>query len=203
MKRFEVTFSEFVAYQSVVEVQAENEADAKLIVSHGGRTLPGYKDIGNVIQEIHISTINELRVVDFYEKALQIAMKEIGVHEIAGSKHNPRILEYHKSTSYKATTDEIPWCASFVNWVLMLAELKRTNSAAAISFLTLGKPLPAPIKGCVTVSKRTGGNHVFFYLGENDTHVQALGGNQSDSVCIKWISKQELHKDCYRSLEAA
>lgn len=46
---------------------------------------------------------------------LKIAMKELGVRELAGSKHNPRIIEYHKATSLKATQDEVSWCSSFVN----------------------------------------------------------------------------------------
>src|SRR6185436_11178789 len=52
---------------------------------------------------------------------MDIARAEIGQGEVAGSRHNPRILEYHASTRLKPNTDEIPWCASFVNWVMQQA----------------------------------------------------------------------------------
>jgi hypothetical protein len=50
--------------------------------------------------------------------AYDIATQELGVAEIYGDVHNKRILEYHQATRLKATTDEVAWCASFVNWCL-------------------------------------------------------------------------------------
>jgi hypothetical protein len=35
-------------------------------------------------------------------------------------------------------------------------------------------------------SPSSGSGHVFFYLGENDKGVLALGGNQSDRVCRQY-----------------
>jgi hypothetical protein len=39
------------------------------------------------------------------------------VRERAGKLHHPRILEYHRATRLRATTDEVPWCAAFICWL--------------------------------------------------------------------------------------
>ena len=50
--------------------------------------------------------------------------------------------------------------------------------------------LNGPALGAVTTmwrgSPSSGSGHVFFYLGENDKGVLALGGNQSDQVCRQY-----------------
>lgn len=43
-------------------------------------------------------------------KWLEIAEKELGVHEIPGPKSEARIVQYHSSTWLTATSDETPWC---------------------------------------------------------------------------------------------
>lgn len=118
-----------------------------------------------------------------------IARKEIGVKEIKGSKHNPRILEYHQETTLKATTDEVPWCASFVCWCLHMAGLRSTRSAAARSFLKLPDStiikLSAAVTGDIVILKRGTSSwqgHVGFYVSHTSTHVKLVGGNQSDMV---------------------
>lgn len=128
---------------------------------------------------------------------MQVARREIGVRETVGSAHNPRIIEYHASTSLKATTDETAWCASFVNWCLRQAGVTGTNSAAAASFVTWGKEVAAqPGAVCVIYnasaansSLSRSGNHVGFLVDETSTNYVLLGGNQSDSVKISNFSK--------------
>ncbi|MFX8605073.1 hypothetical protein ABTM12_19650, partial [Acinetobacter baumannii] len=39
------------------------------------------------------------------------------------------------------------------------------------------------------VSPTSGKGHVGFYLGEDDDAYYILGGNQSDSVSITWVTK--------------
>jgi len=67
-----------------------------------------------------------------------------------------------------------------------------TRSAAARSF-EHGQSfvrLAGPALGCIVTmwrqSKASGWGHVFFYLGENDKGLLALGGNQSDQVLIQY-----------------
>jgi len=119
-----------------------------------------------------------------------IAIRDIGVREIKGpEQNNSRILEYFQSTSLRATTDEIPWCAAFVNFCLTQAGYKGTHSARARSFLTWGKGLKDPVLGCIVILAR-GTNraqgHVGFYAGRSleTGFIKILGGNQGDAVSI-------------------
>lgn len=123
---------------------------------------------------------------------LVYAERELGVHEIAGRKHNPRIVWYHSFTSLQASDDETPWCSAFVNAMMKLAGEMGTNSAAAISWKQWGRGLRAFQYGCVCVFTRPGGNHVAFGLWEDDEGIFCLGGNQSDSVCISRQQKSRL-----------
>lgn len=141
---------------------------------------------------------------------LPVAARELRakIHERKGRKvHNPRILEYHAATTLHASEDEVPWCASFVNWCLQRVGLTGTRSALAASFRTWGRALVAPRVGCVVVLARrdrapdaeTGsptGMHVGFWMGQDGEstgdaphgHVTVLGGNQSDAVTVAQFS---------------
>ena len=128
-------------------------------------------------------------------KWLEVAEKELGQHEVAGPESNPRIIEYHKSTTLKATSDEVPWCSSFVNWTMQESGFKGTRSAAARSWVSWGKELKKPEFGCVIVLKRgdsPSSGHVGFWVGEGPDHVKVLGGNQGDQVSIANFNKSNV-----------
>lgn len=122
------------------------------------------------------------------------AKNEIGVHEESlPGQHAPRIVEYHSTTTLKATDDETPWCSSFVNWCMKQAGIQGTGNAAAKSWLNWGRPLQDPREGAVVVIKKksagsdqatgsSSGFHVAFFVGKTQTHIRLLGGNQSDQV---------------------
>lgn len=124
----------------------------------------------------------------------KIAMAEVGVKEILGSKNTPRILEYHQATSLKATNDETAWCSAFVSWCLEKAGYKSTHSAWAKSYLKYGTELKFPKLGCICVFTRgPQSGHVAFYISTNkDGSLKVLGGNQSNSVCVQDHSKSTL-----------
>jgi uncharacterized protein (TIGR02594 family) len=125
---------------------------------------------------------------------MQIARTELGVHEDSlPGKHEGRILEYHQATTLKATTDETPWCSSFVNWVMVKAGYEGTGSALARSWATWGDALSEGKPGAIVVIKKKGankdaatgsstGNHVGFYVSQSTTRLRLLGGNQGDHV---------------------
>jgi uncharacterized protein (TIGR02594 family) len=76
-----------------------------------------------------------------------------------------------------------------VGWALEQAGEKSTKSAAARSYLNWGHEISTPLLGCVAVLVR-GENpsqgHVGFVVGvEPDGDLQILGGNQSNSVCVR------------------
>ena len=116
---------------------------------------------------------------------LEIAEGELDQAEVSGVGSNPRIIEYHATTTLKATDDRVPWCSSFVNWCLYHAGVMPTRSAAARSFLRWGV-VCEPVEGCIVVFRRgaseTAG-HVAFYVATVGDRVRVLGGNQSDKVC--------------------
>jgi len=119
----------------------------------------------------------------------EIANGELGTQELPGARHNPRILEYHALTSLRASDDETPWCASFVEFCLQQAGSHGTGSAAARSYLNWGRPLTRPTIGCVAVWQ----NHVGFFAGyASDGRILVLGGNQSNRVSIAPFSAKTL-----------
>ncbi|MFL6804686.1 MAG: TIGR02594 family protein [Xanthobacteraceae bacterium] len=125
---------------------------------------------------------------------MEIAEAELGVSENAlPGQQTARILEFHQATSLKATTDETPWCSSFVNWVMKQAGYQGTNNALAKSWIDWGTPLSTPSFGAVAVIKKknasadaaTGsstGFHVAFYVSSTSSSIRLLGGNQGDMV---------------------
>lgn len=122
---------------------------------------------------------------------MAIAEAERGVKEIRGSEAHPRIIEYHATTKLKATSDEVPWCSSFVNWVMSQAKYPTTKSAAAKSWADYGRET-IPHVGAIAVFRRTGGHHVGFYVGETQTGIRVLGGNQSNEVNVRLYRKSDL-----------
>lgn len=125
----------------------------------------------------------------------EIAQSEIGVREIVGRGDNPRIVEYHHSTTLdagSASLDETPWCSSFVNWCVERAGYAGTDSAWARSWLNWGVPTAQPTVGTIAIFTRDGGGHVGFYVSENEGEVQVLGGNQRDAVNIAHYPKKDL-----------
>ena len=119
---------------------------------------------------------------------LEIAEKELGVHEIPGPQSEKRVLEYHQATILKATADEVPWCSSFACWVMDMCDLESPKSAMARSWLKWGVRLTVPAFGCIVVLSRPpdpASGHVGFYVGSTtpDT-IRVLAGNQGDKVSI-------------------
>lgn len=127
---------------------------------------------------------------------LNEAIGELNTVEISGNKHNPRIIEYHQTTSLKAKDDETSWCSSFVNWCFKQVGIEGTNSAAARSWLNWGRVLEEPKRGCVVifwrVSIKSWQAHVAFYIGETKDHILCLGGNQNNTVNISKYPKKRL-----------
>ena len=133
-------------------------------------------------------------------------MKEIGVAEVPGREHNPRILEYHATTSLHATADEVPWCSAFLNWVFASVGIQGTASAAAASWLFWGKKLDFPTFGSVVVLARAGLTpaayeglragaegyppaHVGIVVRDEGEWIAVVGGNQGDRVKVSKFPK--------------
>lgn len=112
---------------------------------------------------------------------MAVARGEIGTKEVHGDEDNPRVVEYHSTTSLRAGDDEVPWCASFLGWVLLQSGYVSTRSAAARSYLNYGKKVDCQY-GAIAVLQRAGGGHVAFVVDWDGAYVTLLGGNQKDAV---------------------
>ena len=118
---------------------------------------------------------------------------------------NPRIEEYHATTTFGRHSDEFPWCSSFLNWCCQQVGVRGTNSAAARSWLTWGEEINEPQIGDLVILQRGSSKsqaHVGFYEGEHQSTkelIKIFGGNQGDEVCSKWM--QRSHVIAYRRHE--
>ena len=113
------------------------------------------------------------------------AYKHNGLKEIAGSKHNPTILNWLKELGAWWQDDETPWCGVFVGICLKRAGVTYPKEYyRALSFLGGGVKLDKPAYGCVAVKTRKGGGHVCFIVGKTASgKLVGYGGNQSNMVC--------------------
>lgn len=133
------------------------------------------------------------------DKVLKVAKGELGVKEfIPGS--NKVIEKYHAYSTVSNKTgvdDSVPWCASFVCYVLETAGFKSTNSKSARSYEKYGSATKSPDPGDIVVfwrgEKSSGKGHVAFFLEyDKDGDIVCLGGNQSNKVCVATYSKDQL-----------
>lgn len=117
---------------------------------------------------------------------LDIAISQKDVEEYSGWwwwADNKRIVEYSQTTNPKVTTDEVPWCGSFVNWVMIQSGRTGKGSAAAKDWLKWGDTVTTPQRGDIVIirnksKKAPDGHHVGFYISLSTTHIKILGGNQ-------------------------
>jgi uncharacterized protein (TIGR02594 family) len=125
------------------------------------------------------------------EQLLKIAFNELGTEEIVGDVDNPEVLKYANDTGITGiTSDEIPWCSTFVNWVAWKTGLQFSGKANARSWLNVGKKVTSPEPGDVVVfwreSPQSWKGHVGFFLGisTDKKRVYCLGGNQGNRVSV-------------------
>lgn len=144
---------------------------------------------------------NKLNPLAPYEYARKEFAKK--VFEIAGKEANPRIVWYHSFTTLRATSDEVAWCSAFVCACAEASGFRSTRSAAAKSWETYGVPGTGK-KGDLAIFKRKDASnpnarHVAFVdsdVGEKDTLILCLGGNQGNKVSQAKYKREDLV--CFR-----
>jgi uncharacterized protein (TIGR02594 family) len=112
------------------------------------------------------------------------AFSVLGLSEIAGGRHEKRILAMYRAAGHEIAADEVPWCAAFVNWCLSQAGIDGTGSLMARSFTKYGKGLHRTDtipRGAIAIWPRgkPPSGHVNIVLHDDGTYVWAIGGNQS------------------------
>lgn len=129
-------------------------------------------------------------------KWYDLAKAEKGVKEAPGAADNKTVLQYYKDAGHpQIKHDSVAWCAAFANAMLKRAKIEGTGKLTARSFLKWGVKMDKPVEGCIVVFKRGNSSwqgHVAFYISETSTHVQVLGGNQSDAVNVRAYPKSKL-----------
>lgn len=119
---------------------------------------------------------------------LTAARRELGQRERPGHGENTRILWYHTFSKMRAQSEDVPWCASFINAMLETSGIRSTKSAAAASYATWGEPCELKDGAIVVFGKSDpdagGTGHVAFCVGVESRYVLVLGGNQRNAVNI-------------------
>jgi uncharacterized protein (TIGR02594 family) len=111
---------------------------------------------------------------------------ELGIKEIPGPKHSPRILSYWDYVDgYSAREDEVPWCSAGMNYVFGVNGIEGSRRANARSWLDWGQVLDDPIQGCVVIFYRGDpkgwtGHVALFTSWMSKKTIRCIGGNQKD-----------------------
>lgn len=125
----------------------------------------------------------------------------IGLQEVRDNKALRDYLDSDGSTVGDPAL--IPWCGDLVQTAFALTLPKEplpANPFWATNWSRFGLPAPVgtvPLGAVAAKARRDAkgnliGGHVFFVVGHDETCFHALGGNQSNSICIVRILKSEL-----------
>lgn len=129
---------------------------------------------------------------------------QAGVRRRGGANPDQHIEEYFSATSLgRQHSDNLAYCAAFVNWCLTRAGFRGNNSAGANSLSTWGRSTRGnkPAYGAIAVVRfPAGGHHVTFVngnaaAGQNASRIATLGGNQGhahevshSAVPASWVT---------------
>lgn len=124
------------------------------------------------------------------------AKRLLGTREKPGVGSNKIILDWATDVNLMYKSDDIPWCGLFVGHCIASTldrEVLPTNILGARSWARFGiktHPTPGAVMVFWRTSLQSGKGHVGFYAGQNEnaTAYRIVGGNQSDSVSLAWVS---------------
>lgn len=150
--------------------------------------------------------------------AFTLAQRYVGIQELSAQGKDHPLISWWLSLCTGFTLDsqdETPWCSAFVNGIAWELRLPRSKSAAARSWLLVGRPVAlaeAVVGFDVVVIKRGSGEqpgpetinakgHVGFFAGLEGDRVLLLAGNQGNAVSIQGFQVSQLLG--VRRLEAA
>lgn len=128
----------------------------------------------------------------------QEARRLIGTKEKPGVGSNPVILDWASDQGLKKdySDDEIAWCGLFVGHCISATLDREPTPPSLLSarawerFGIKTSPTPGAIMVFWREDRQGWKGHVGFYAGEDDTAYRILGGNQSNSVSLAWITKE-------------
>lgn len=135
------------------------------------------------------------------DSPFKLAERYIGIGEFAGADKNHPLITWWLSLCELGmdSPDETPWCSAFVNGICWEMRAPRSKSAAARSWLLVGKAIQTheaevgwdvvilsrgttPYQQPASVIKAPG--HVGLFAGIDGHGIHVLGGNQGDRVSV-------------------
>lgn len=122
-------------------------------------------------------------------KIFEDMLSNYGLASVAGTQHNPKIIEMFHDIGFKwVNDDETPWCSACLNFFAKRHGYERSGRLDARSWLDIGEIIAKPEVGDVVVFWRENPSswkgHVGLYINHDDTYIYCLGGNQSGSIRI-------------------
>lgn len=119
--------------------------------------------------------------------------------ERPGAEHHPFIQWAHSLCRLGFDQpDELAWCSSFVVAVAHICGLQSSYSAAARSWMAVGKLIglgeAEPGNDIVILSRgdHPASGHVGFYAGHDEQSVMVLGGNQGNAVTMQQFPRSRI-----------
>ena len=129
---------------------------------------------------------------------LSWARTEIGIREIVGAQHNPRVLDYWRigRVPLQVNDDETPWCAAFACAAIEAASVRSPRTPRARGFADSPHTVECDARlGAIVVlssSRGPASGHVGFLTGIGNGQLILLGGNQGNRVCEAPFSASKL-----------
>lgn len=141
--------------------------------------------------------------------AFDLAQRYTGIRELSATGQDHPLVQWWFSCCGWSldTPDETPWCSAFVNGIAWELRLPQSRSAAARSWLTVGKTVAladALIGNDVVILKRGAGQagpeiltapgHVGFFAGytPGSPSFLLLGGNQGNAVSQAYFPVKDI-----------
>lgn len=109
----------------------------------------------------------------------------------SGDNLRNKIIEYHKIGSGIKGTHNVPWCSSFVSWILVKCGILNLGDSSSLKLKNKLHKLNEYLYGSIVVFKRYSingdeieGGHIGFFCGfSNDNKkIICLGGNQNNEL---------------------
>ena len=129
------------------------------------------------------------------------------IKEVPGQTDHPFIQWGHMLCNLGPDQpDEVPWCSSFLNSIAWILRLPMSRSAAARSWLKVGREVSlihSMIGSDVVILKRGKGEqpgpevlnapgHVGLYSGVERDGIWLIGGNQGNGVTRQWFKAADI-----------
>lgn len=128
---------------------------------------------------------------------MAIARRHLGLSETADNAALRAFLKSDGSTL--GDPAQLPWCGDFIETCIKLGlpgeiftGLVRENPYWAKNWILFGKPVSLGFGAVCVFDRKPSGGHVAFAVGQDETRLFCLGGNQNNEICIVPVAKDRL-----------